>query len=298
MLVNIPNLIVTVLRVFWPYESPTYLLHNGKTQEAIKVLRNMARMNGVALPNFELISRPSRKQIVEDDVFIIQEDEISSDISQNSLHHDFNGRWTKHMTWTALRFSVLWFCLAFGFYGITSWISKYLKVKNIKSPIGIYENFIILALSEIPGLLLTMMIIDRIGRQKTLALFLFGCTISCFSFILITKPFQVVLCLCMIYFFVVGAWATLYIYTPEAFPTSHRNIGFALTNIGAVAAGILTGTFGGWLFDINVPSQVIMSIYGVSFLVGSLFAVIGMGSSSETSMKPLMVTHRYHRVVN
>ena len=256
ILVSVPNILSTVLRMFWKYESPRFLLAHGRVDEAKQVVIRMADMNRIDLP----------------DEFELKEVQIAQSTNVSRI----SGK----LIWTIARFTIIWFSITFGYYGITYWLGRYLESKGIP-PIGLYENFMLISVSELPGLALTTFLLTRLSKPRTLIFNLIGCAAGSLAFNWSTHTSSTVL-LCLIYFFIVGAWTTLYIYTPESFPTRIRNRAFAVTNLGATVAGMLVGPLGGWLWDQGVSTVVVLMIFTGGFLLGAVMTAVGSVATDES----------------
>jgi len=74
-----------------------------------------------------------------------------------------------------------------------------------------------MALAELPGLALANFLIDRIGRRYSLFIALIGCAISSICFGFATTKASVTGLLMCIYFFIVQAWAIVYLFFQKNF---------------------------------------------------------------------------------
>lgn len=92
--------------------------------------------------------------------------------------------------------------------------------------------------AELPGLLTTIVIIEIIGRKLTMA-FNFCIVLIGFSLLfLCTSELLLTLFLFLIRAFATGVFQTMYVYTPEVYPTKVRGAGmgvlYAVARIGAI----------------------------------------------------------------
>jgi len=85
-----------------------------------------------------------------------------------------------------------------------------------------------------------------------------------------------------IYFFIVGAWATIYVYTPEVFPTVLRSSSSGFTRVFSSIGTILAPPLG--LAFLRIFFWLPLIVYGVVLL---LTAVIALFLPYETSRKDL-----------
>jgi len=136
--------------------------------------------------------------------------------------------------------------------------------------------------AEIPGLVVTFIIIDIIGRKKSmgieflLAVGAYLLLLICASDVVITSFIFITRAL------VTGAFQVAYVYTPEVYPTKSRALGLGLCNMMARVGGIVTPIFADVVFEAN--DYVTICLYSASSLV---FAVLSMLLPIETKGRPL-----------
>ena len=86
-------------------------------------------------------------------------------------------------------------------------------------------------------------------------------------------------------FVALGAWAALYAYTPETYPTQLRTTGMGAASGYARIGGVLAPTIGGVLFSTSLVLA--LSVFAAAFLLGgAIVAVFG----GETRGQPLSDT--------
>jgi len=257
-----PFILVLFARLLWKYESPRYLLVSGKTEEALAVLREVARQNGTKMPEGTLIPLP--------------EDETKTKARIQDLL-------SPNLRKTTLTLCLVWFSITYGYYGITIWLPNYLGSLEIPSTEAA-KSLLWMGLAELPGLAVSNILIDRIGRKYSLGIAMIGCTISsmCFGF---ANTYASITGLSMaIYFFIVQAWSIVYIYTPELFPTTHRSTAYGVTGLFATLAGILSGPLGGLMLDSNLETWSVLLVYSILFLLGGLAALF-LKETSKTILE-------------
>jgi len=169
------------------------------------------------------------------------------------------------MRFTTLLLWITWFVITFEYYGailiVVEQTSKFEpeyvcpslysnhvfnstlnQTDEICTPIPVdnYINMLITTSGEIPGIIITMFLVDRIGRKKTAAFFFLISSLCIFS-LFICYPTKVATGV----MFVLraansGAFQTVWIYTPEVYPTSIRTLGvgasITISRIGGMAA--------------------------------------------------------------
>ena len=136
--------------------------------------------------------------------------------------------------------------------------------------------------AEIPGLIVTFVIIDIIGRKKSMGIEFF-LSVGAYLLLLICAS-EVVLTtfLFIIRALVTGAFQVATVYTPEVYPTKSRALGLGICNMMSRIGGILTPIFANVIFEAN--DYVTIALYSASSLV---LAVMAMMLPIETKGRPL-----------
>lgn len=130
---------------------------------------------------------------------------------------------TKKMTRTSVLLMVIWFTLSFGSYGISTWITTIFdEIGGTNS----YEDAFIFALANLPGNLISILLVDRYGRKNLLffGMFLAGlCSIG-FAILSTRKDMKGAIVFCAAAFngFSVIGWNSLDCLSVEMFPTAVR----------------------------------------------------------------------------
>lgn len=263
---SIPSLSV-ILLYFVLRESPRWLLARQKYVQAVQSIRYAAKVNGKCLTDktAQTIESKSIRGInsAKNCVENCDQTTLGSVLRRKRL---------------ALRFFVLslvWFFSLFSYYGV------------ILGSTGLHENkymsFIIVAVAELPGVVLALFIMDRLGRRTSVGGTLLICGIAIVTSSFLTRDqwiWQMVL-------FVIGKAAltttflSLYTYTSELWPTTVRN---TIMNICSMLGrvGSITASFNVLLID-EFP-------YLPSFLCGlsaTLAAILVFTFLPETLNKKL-----------
>ncbi|MBY0253206.1 MAG: MFS transporter, partial [Methylobacterium organophilum] len=141
----------------------------------------------------------------------------------------------------------LWFFALIGFFGLNSWIAVLLKERGF-SIVGSVGFVTLITLGGIPGFAAAAVLLERVGRKPTTALFLICAaaaaylygnagagTVLTVSGVAVTWLFVAGF---VMQFFMFGMWSCLYAYTPELYPTRARATGAgfasAFGRIGAI----------------------------------------------------------------
>mmetsp|Transcript_22912 Transcript_22912/g.54147 ORF Transcript_22912/g.54147 Transcript_22912/m.54147 type:complete len:186 (+) Transcript_22912:362-919(+) len=136
---------------------------------------------------------------------------------------------------TTLLCVVVWFAICFGWYGITVWIPTFLEEKHIQE--NLYFSAFLVAAANLPGNIVSALVVDRIGRRRTLYASMGLAAIFAGSLAASSTKTFIVGFACLFNAASVGGWNSLDILTVEAFPTSSRGtaMGF-LSGVGRMAA--------------------------------------------------------------
>ncbi|XP_057294840.1 synaptic vesicle 2-related protein-like isoform X2 [Hydractinia symbiolongicarpus] len=231
ILITLPMLLFMVTGIWLP-ESPRFLMTTGKNRKVLDLLERISKSNKVPMPKGVLVTG-----------------EINT--KRGRIFDLFTKEWRKT---TALLW-IIWFTSAFAYYGIVLLTTEIFQTglngchpnKNDTNTITTckelsnkdYVDFMLTSIAEFPGLLLAIILIEWIGRKKTLAV-LFG--LASISFMLLaicTGRTMSVIFIFAVRGFVTGSFQAAYVYTPEVLPTNVRAVGLGacsmFARVGAMA---------------------------------------------------------------
>jgi MFS transporter, putative metabolite:H+ symporter len=235
-------------------ESPRYLAISGKADEAREILDGIARENGQPAPEGELVAG---------------ERQSGSTVSR---------LWKPGLKQTTLMLWIAWFCISLAYYGIFTWLPQAFVAQGFSS-LQTYQNTFLLALAQVPGFFSAAYLIERIGRRNTLALYLVASGVFTFLFATVTGFGGLLASAMLMSFFALGAWGSLYAWTPELYPTEIRTTGMGWASGMARVAGIITPTLGGILFGYALVSA--LSTWAAAFVIGGI-AVFLLGVETKS----------------
>ena len=202
----------------------------------------------------------------------------------------------KGMWKTTILLYFIWFGGAWSYYGAVILTTSLLRSDphcgtsvNVSNSIeceelgtGDYVKILWAAAAELPGLVFTFVIVDIIGRKKSMAIeFVLAAGGFLLLFICASKVVLTVF-LFIIRAFVSGVFELVYVYTPEVYPTKSRALGLGLCSMAGHVGGIVTPIVAQAVFDAN--DYVTISLYAGSCL---LFAVLSMLLPIETKGRVL-----------
>jgi len=235
-------------------ESPRYLAISGKTDEAREILAGIARENGRPAPEGELVTG---------------ERQSGSTVAR---------LWKPGLKQTTLMLWIAWFCISLAYYGIFTWLPQAFVAQGFSS-LQTYQNTFLLALAQVPGFFSAAYLIERLGRRNTLGLYLIASGVFTFLFATVTGFGGLLASAMLMSFFALGAWGSLYAWTPELYPTEIRTTGMGWASGMARVAGVITPTLGGILFGYALVSA--LSTWAAAFVIGGI-AVFLLGVETKS----------------
>jgi putative MFS transporter len=221
----LPALYVAYLRSALP-ESPRYLAERGRTAEADAIVRRVERASGGALLTLGAAVAPPR----------------SGRTSIAQLWSPGYARRTA-MLW------ILWFGITFTYYGIFLYVPSLLAARGL-SEVRSNEFFFLSTIAQIPGYFSAAWLVERWGRKPTLVTYLLGTAAAAFLFGNAGTGTDAFIYAALLSFFNLGAWAIVYTYSPELYPTAIRATGAGI----AAAVGRVGGIIGPFLTPVLVPT--------------------------------------------
>jgi len=302
LLVSTVPLIFLIACIFVAPESALYLANAGRAEEAEATLRRVAKTNGKSLPPGSLA--PTR-------VASAVEFEEHTTYSDGSLRGRSSGGFVdkyvptgirrllskKHAKTSALVW-IIFFGVAFLYYGIVL-LTTSLNVRDDEDASGEvaclphgapelsdgeYADIFISALGEVPGLLVAVAIVDRIGRRASMAL-----TLAMTAVCLFPVAFESLnTTLRDVALFVgrssaMAAFTVLYIFAGEVYPTSIRSTGVGVGNGFARIGGIICPAFAVALIE---SGHITLSVvFFVAVAAGAAAAALSL--SVETAGRTL-----------
>jgi MFS transporter, putative metabolite:H+ symporter len=224
-------------------ESPRYLAISGKVDEAKEILARIATVNGRPAPEGDLTA------------------------GQRQAGIPVAGLWAPRLRQVTVMLWITWFCISLAYYGIFTWLPNVFVERGLP-PLQTYQNTFILALAQLPGFFSAAYLIERWGRRNTLALYLLASGVATFLFATVTGFGGLLGSAVLMSFFSLGAWGSLYAWTPELYPTEIRTTGMGWASGMARVAGVISPTLGGILLALALLSA--LSLWAAAFAIGGL----------------------------
>uniref|UniRef100_A0A804MS27 Major facilitator superfamily (MFS) profile domain-containing protein n=1 Tax=Zea mays TaxID=4577 RepID=A0A804MS27_MAIZE len=251
-----------VLLIFFPLtpESPRYLCSRGRTMDATVILERIARMNKGTLPPGVLIFRPEKHVDnnlgTSETALLIAEDNtgIEEDTSSKSSGIvAFQALWSYDLIRSTFLLWFIYLANYFTYYGVILLTSELSNGKRRCASVrthlmqpnsgNLYRDVLVTSLAEFPGLLLAALLVDRIGRKRSMGGMLLLCGVFLAPLSLQLGEGLVTTLLFCARTCIMGSFAVLYVYTPELYPAPSRNTGVGITSslgrIGSIVSPLV-----------------------------------------------------------
>lgn len=126
---------------------------------------------------------------------------------------------------TALQ-TVVNFCLAWGYWGLTSWMPALLAKQGLSTPEGL-SFMAVSALFMFPGYIAASYLTGNFGRKRVMLTFVFAAAVAGFGFANSASIAQMYFWSFALSFFSLGAWGVWNTWLGEIYSTDTRTSGFA-----------------------------------------------------------------------
>ena len=247
---SIPGFLCIALFWIMP-ESPKWLLTVGNVQEAETIIKRAAVENGRTLGEDWKLEPLAVKQ------------------KGTSRGNIFNLFKTKNMAIKTLVLFFSWFTNSFIYYGLTFNTGKIAG--------SFYLNFVLNGVLEIPAYLISLFVILKIGRKLPYLILMMTSGISLFCTIIVPRDvyqnnWPIIVLALVGKMCITGAWAIMYVYSAEIYPTVCRSIGIGASSVCA-RLGLIIAPYIGGLAETHGPTFPI-AIFGITAILATAFSVI------------------------
>ena len=236
-------LILLIIFIFIGYESPRFLISQGKVDEGIEIIHNLAKFHNLESKYNKLINTQEYKEIIaalrhhEDDD---NQDEVSTDKKTKKEKVNFFSLFK----YRSIRYKFLILCfLGFSLNGSYNGIS--ISIKNL--PGDLFQNGMLFYVFEVVVGIFSGWLINTktLGRKGTIILFYFLAFVSFIIFLFYDINDRVKIIVVLICKFSISSVFTIvYPYMLENYPTSIRDLGFGINtacdNFGGMTFPMIT----------------------------------------------------------
>ena len=302
LLISAAPLLGLIACIFIVPESVLYSVNAGRMEEAKETLRRVAATNGKSLPQGELVGpndRASSSGEFEDRTSYGMGASGSSSMMQRLVPSGVRALLSKKHAKTSLLIWVIFFGVAFLYYGIVL-LTTSLNVRDDESKRGgeiaclahgaphlsdgEYADIFLSSFGEIPGLIIAIMIVDKIGRRRSMAFTVIATAV----FLLPVASSSISKAVRDIMLFggrsaAFAAFTVLYIFAGEVYPTSIRSTGVGLGNGFARIGGITCPIFAVTLIE---SGHLTLSVV-VFVFVAAVACAAALSLSVETAGREL-----------
>nr|KAG5690112.1 hypothetical protein BaRGS_010703 [Batillaria attramentaria] len=189
-------------------ESVRWLVLHDRLQEAENIIRNIVTVNRKSMPDMEIVRQVARA-----------EQEREQKVGRKYTYLDLLRGWA--LIKTTLFFNFTWFCSGLVYYILS------FGVEHLSG--NLYMNMFLLSAVEIPAMMVTWILNNRLGRRWTCFLFfMISCLTAC-AVVVITYVMEesergtavnVLVMICKLG--VAAAWPCMQVFATESFPTVIR----------------------------------------------------------------------------
>ncbi|EXJ79431.1 hypothetical protein A1O3_08933 [Capronia epimyces CBS 606.96] len=272
-------------------ESPRYLIGQGRYQEAVDVLNDVAQYNGTTqFLTVEDLLQVEREYAGQGGVPRIGKTtalkRILAQFRPGGFKHVRALFASKKLAWSMTLIILVWGMIGLASPLYSNFLPEYLALHGAQSGSGSINityrnNFIIIACS-IPGTMLAGWLIGLpyIGRRGTLGLSLILTSVFLFAFTAARTQAQILAFNSVSSFVQYIMWGALYCYTPEVIPSIHRGTGTGLAAAFNRICGLMAPIIATYVGYTNTPIFVSASLYIVAGLLSFCFPYETSGKAS------------------
>jgi putative MFS transporter len=241
-------------------ESVRFLERRGRHDEAEAAVRRFEQSAGVTRPKRAPTPAPAKSE------------PTTSPPGASRDRPAWTALWSPEHRRRTIALWLTWFGTNFSYYGAFIWLPTLLVASGF-TLVKSFEYTLIITLAQLPGYLVSAILIERWGRRPTLATFLAGSALSAVAFGLAGSVPAVLAAGMALSFFNLGAWGALYAVTPEVYPTALRATGAG----SAAAFGRLASIIAPLLVPLLRSGTGLTGLFIVFALAFAVAAVAALG---------------------
>ncbi|XP_068187583.1 solute carrier family 22 member 6-like [Antennarius striatus] len=248
--VSAPNFLFVAL-TWWCSESARWMVLNGRTDEALKNVHRVARINGKP----EMVNKITKE---------VLDSHVKKEIEMSRLSFTlYDLLKTRGMRKISICLLAVWFGTSFSYYGLALDLQQF--------GVNIYLMQLIFGVVDIPAKFVVLIVLSFLGRRVSQASCLFLAALVIFSNIFIPRDMQAIrtTLACLGKGLTAGSFATVFLYSGELFPTVIRQTGTGFVSssarVGSMVAPIIL------ILDEVLPALPGL-VYGGSAVLAGCFA--------------------------
>ncbi|XP_043927334.1 solute carrier family 22 member 16 [Protopterus annectens] len=217
-------------------ETPFYLLTKGKTAEVQRLVRSMAKRNGVT-SSCQFLKKDdsvSKKYGTEKEGMMLKKYSIL----------DLFSTW--HLACRTFTVWLVWFTGSLGYYVFS--------LGSVNLGGNAYLNLFLAGAVELPSYIIACIAMDKLGRRNTLVPSLLMSVVACVAVMAIPQDYRVLIIIASMTgkFAIAIAFGLIYLYTAELYPTIVRSLavgsGSMMCRIGSIVAPFCVYLANIWMF--------------------------------------------------
>ncbi|OWZ20689.1 Synaptic vesicle glycoprotein 2A [Phytophthora megakarya] len=184
---------------------------------------------------------------------------------------------------TTISLLMSWFCLSFGSYGLATWITMLFMRIGLENP---FANAFIYAAANLPGNIMTALLLDRLGGRRILAISMLlsaGCATGfAYANSSASGVASIVLLASGYNAFSTAGWNAIDLMSAESFPTDIRTTGMGMLSAVGRAGSVAAQFVNGYLIGPPVHVTLLLVITASMMLIGSISSVLVRDCSNKT----------------
>mmetsp|Transcript_15831 Transcript_15831/g.22636 ORF Transcript_15831/g.22636 Transcript_15831/m.22636 type:complete len:537 (-) Transcript_15831:78-1688(-) len=228
----IPSMIGCIMILLFIPESPRFFASSGRYEEAVKSANWFADAMGFAGAELTIDEIKQHFSSLDEGQEIREGDPKKRFFRQESFRQgisNISALYGRGIRKNTIQLQFLWFCLSFG-SGLGGWMNTLFTEVHIKN---VYAVALLFALSNIPGNIVSAVLLDKVGRKPMLiwSMVLTSAALLAFSRAASQATVNSVLIIisaCLFHCFLVSGWCTISCMAGETFPTRVRSTGLGI----------------------------------------------------------------------